>query len=337
MKLMKYTALALAGILLVSCGKENDAAEQTAANKSITISLQGLQTKASSPANILTDQTKTVNNVTVVALDGGEKVIVSRKIASNTEDWTAITSPDGLKILNIDGVPAKVYVFGNDEGIVTATKGAAMSYATTLANQQGAGVLYMGVDEALEAITSEPHETEDGTRRTTYTAEVNIAPVLSRFQVKSVNFKTAGQKTITRGALSGTLTWDGFNGDLMGVYMNDFYTDYPVANGASTLYNNTWVGNIVNGKWLFNGVDALAYAGYCQYVDGQYQPYAPLTEAECFAFNFFTGAKIPQLHFDLANLVCPTLTCDNPAIFNPSLFPQLRFANVVKYYKTVEG
>lgn len=56
---------------------------------------------------------------------------------------------------------------------------------------------------------------------------------------------------------------------------------------------------------------------------------------KCYAFNFFPGTAIPQLHLDLSDLVIEGLASTDTEVFNPELASSARFANLVKYYKEI--
>ena len=119
--------------------------------------------------------------------------------------------------------------------------------------------------------------------------------------------------------------------------MNDFYYKYSKPGTLEELYRNTtFVDHIKEGKWLFDmssTLDASAYASYINYSDGVYQNLPLKTEGKCYAFNFFPGTALPNIHLDLANVVVTGMTSTNTDVFNPNIVN--RFGNIVKFYKGI--
>lgn len=344
----KLNLLAVAALLLslTACNKENQPTDD--GDKNLVVQLAGiLDTRATTPGELVTSQTQNISGVAIYLTDASDNVSMIKNITrDNTagSEWAQLTNTQtggGLKLINIEKSTSKVYVFANTS--TTNLQGSAEPIkllATTLPLQLGSAVLYSGVDSDLRPVQTEPIN-PDPTLGQTYTAQVLIAPVVARMQIKSVTFQASGQTTVTRN-VNGTpetanVTWQNFAGTLKGVYFNNFYYDYSLANKAQTLYHNTFYsGTLQGGQWIFNGTDhAEQYASYSYYTTSyQDLPLNPGATNMSYGFNFFPGAEIPTIHIDVDAAVANPATdiqSDNTNIFNPSLTGQ-RFANIVKYY-----
>jgi len=338
MKSINYFLIALASVGLFACSSDDDAVKTGSEPLSVSVSLNGATTKATSPTDIISSATKDVNSVLINLTDKNGTVIITKTVAKSTDlnsDWDKLTDPDkGLKFVNISQSVSKVYVYGNPGTAVTNNV-----VSTTLANQQGSAVLYYGVDEDLTPVVPEPTN-PDPTQGETYTANVTIAPVIARMQITKISFKNTGSFEFTRlingSNKSATVTWDAFSADLKGIYFNNFYNTFNQPGTlADLLKNTTFTGHIQNGEWLFDspGVNATAFASYASY-DGSAYANLPLQTAnKCYAFNFFPGTEIPFIHLDLANLVITNMQSTDVQVFNPALAPFERFSNIVKYYR----
>ena len=103
------------------------------------------------------------------------------------------------------------------------------------------------------------------------------------------------------------------------------------------LLNSTFEGHIHDGMWTFDihplPIDAAPFASYIIYnEDGTYGNLPLDLAGKCYAFNFFPGTAIPQLHLDLSDLNITGLKSSDTEVFNPDLANGARFANLVKYY-----
>ena len=340
MKISYYFFALLASVGLLACNDNEKYDELGNDPVAVSVSLQGLSTsRASGPTDILTKDTKDIQSVCINITDASNTVIVSRQVDKSTDlnsDWVKLTTSDqGLKFINVPKSVSKVYVYGNPgtdvvDNVIT----------TSLDKQQGSGVMYYGVDEDLTPINDEPIN-PDPTSGKTYTANVNLVPIVARLQIKSITFKNAGSfefgREISGVEQTATVSWTGFTADLKGIYLNDFYYKYSKPGTLEELYRNTtFVDHIKEGKWLFDmssTLDASAYASYITYSDGVYQNLPLKTEGKCYAFNFFPGTALPNIHLDLANVVVTGMTSTNTDVFNPNIVN--RFGNIVKFYKGI--
>lgn len=346
LKSMKPKQLLLAGItsiMLFSCSDKEDISGSQDEIKSLSVSLSGIKTRASSPSDIITSDIKNVNSVLIYLTDTGGKIITSKSIAKDetlNSDWNNLTdSSKGLKFINIPQSVSKVYIYGNPENAVNNNV-----ISTKLAEQQGSAVLYYGMDDDLKPIEDEPLPPTP-TSGKTYTAQITIAPIVARMQITKISFKNSGNFNFTRNIngvdKKATVSWTGFTGNVKGVYMNNFYNTFNQPGTlADLLLNYTFQGHISNGMWTFDTnpiVDAAPFASYNLYnsTDGTYGNLPLELSGKCYAFNFFPGTAMPQLHLDLADLNIEGLASTDTEVFNPKLANSARFANLVKYYKEI--
>lgn len=342
MKIYSTYLSVLAVLALTACSKDNDE-DLTMANqsKNISVSLKGLSTKAVEPTDLFTKDTMNVNSVLIYLTDVNGTVVTSQTVTKDNvlnSDWHKLTDPSlGLKFVNIPQAVSKVYVYGNPGNAVNNN-----IISTTLADQQGSMVLYNGSDDDLTPIENEPID-PDPTSGKTYMASISIAPVVARLQIRSITIKPSGSFLFTRKInnvdKTATVSWTNFSADIMGIYMNGFYNAYNNPGNLEQLCSNTtFTSHIANGQWLFENnptLDAASFASYNKFDGTNYQPLPTALNGKCYAFNFFPGTEVPKLHLDLANIKIENLASTDQAVFNPALITNVRFANIVKYYKDV--
>lgn len=341
MKIVNYFLLAVATIGLFACSNDDDnnAGGNESASVSVSLSLGGNTLRTAAPVDSLTSDSINISSVLINIADGNGSVVATKTIVKDNvlnSDWYNLTTPGkGLKFINIPQSIASVYAYGNPGSAVSNN-----TVDTNLADQQGSNVLYYGSTNTLTPIQDEPVD-PNPTEGKTYTASVTIAPIVARIQVNSISFKSAGSTPFTRVinnvTESATISWTGFSAKLKGIYFNNFYYAYSNPNIYSNLLqNNTFQGNIQNGEWLFKNVspalNATNYASYSNYTTA-YQDLPLKTKGKSYAFNFFPGTAIPTIHLDLSDLAITTITSTNNDVFNPSLFLNERFANIVNFYK----
>lgn len=350
MKFINYFfAAALCAGLVTSCSKNTPENPPAAGEKHLVISLNGLQSKAADPAEVLATDPN-VDNIAIFITNGSDKIVRKVEVAKSTEttsDWVLLTGSGtgGLMIPNVGTDISKISIYGNykagSDTYVTGEVGDAITIATTAAQQQGSAVLYAG-SANVNSFTVDV-ENVDGTNVSTYSGSVQIAPAVARIQIKSVTFAESGTATVWNKdqTKSATVTWDNLSGDLLGIYLNNFYGSYDgAAVAASLMTNTTATGMIKEGQWLFSTTDAAAYASYNRWNSSttQYDAYDldafNAATDECFAFNFFPGAT-PYLHLNLANVKVDDpdtdITSSDISVYNPTLLPLAKFANVVEY------
>lgn len=354
MKTKNFLILGLLCMFLASCSNDNDELGNTdgaAETKSVYVSLGGVSTRASDPSDFIADKAEgIVGGVHIYVTNAAGTIMASKNVeknANNDSDWAKLVDGTrGLKLINVGKDASKVYVYGNPVATLAAPGGSIKTVNDTqikLATQFNTNtILYAGLDENMTPVVPEPIE-PDPTFGYTYSATVTISPVISRIQVTKMSFKAAGSVEVKKmvGTIEkkATVTWTGFGGDLVGLYLNNFHNyataDNKVAyTGAELFVNTTYVNHILDGKWLFGAqnADAAAYASYIKYEGGAYKPMALVPAAgKCYGFNLFPGGALPRIHLDLDNLTYGTLTSTDPGVFNPELKGDLRFLNIVKY------
>lgn len=344
MKIKHLLLAGITGIVLFSCSdKEDYSVSSQDEIKSLSVSLSGIKSRASSPSDIITSDIKNVNSVLINLTDASGKVITSKTVTKDDaldSDWNKLTDPTkGLKFINTPQSVSKVYIYGNPGNAVNNNV-----INTKLADQQGSGVLYYGMDDNLTPIVDEPIEPSP-TAGKTYTAEVSIAPVVARMQITKISFKNAGNFDFTR-SIDGVnkhanVTWTGFTGNVKGLYMNNFYNTLKQPGTLENLLlNSTFEGHIHDGMWTFDTapiIDAAPFASYVIYnsADATYGNLPLDLAGKCYAFNFFPGTAVPQLHLDLSDLAITGLASSDTEVFNPALANSARFANLVKFYKEI--
>lgn len=348
---MKIKQLLLAGVasmMVFSCTDKDDASVIQDEIKAVSVSLSGINTRASAPTGIITKDTMNVNSVLINLTDVNDQVIATRTVAKdNVTDspWDRLTDPaKGLKFVNIPQSVSKVYIYGNPKNYVTNNVA-----KTNLIDQQGSEVLYYGVDTDLQPIVNEPISPTP-TLGQTYTAQVTITPVVARLQVTSLTIKDSGSfkftRTIDGAQREATVNWSGFTANLKGIYLNNIYNTYNNPGTLETLLlNSTYVDYIREGMWIFPvgtpvpNIDAASFGSYNAYdaTSATYGnlPYGDAINGKCYAFNFFPGTAVPQLHFDLSDIVITGLTSTDEEVYNPAVAQGGRFVNVIKFYKDV--
>ena len=335
MKLKVCYFLAFTALGLMACTNDDEPATvDTATPKTIQLTLSGpasTTTKAApgGPTDILPDQTPgVVTSVDVYITDVSNVILRAARIANPSDQWTKLTSTDGLKFINVPGTSSKVYVFGNlgaaslaDEGTNIST----VALTKTLDQQQGvSSLLYLGDDQTITPSVPEPTP-PDATVGQTFVAHVDLVPIVSRFQITKIAFANTGNETVTKtiGGLpvSATVAWTGFSGQVDGIYMNNFYNSNTNRAPSDLKANVTAVSNIVGGTWLFTADDFATIASYSNYTGGAYVALALPTTGKCYAFNFFPEglSSSPKLHLRLSDLSYTGLTSTDANVFNPSL------------------
>lgn len=316
--------------------------------KHVVISMGGVQTKASDPVGLLST-TADVDNIAIFVTNTAgtilKKVEVDKNLTADS-DWDKLTTA-GLLIPNVGTEATDLAVYGNykkgAETYVTGAVGDKVTVAATFDQQQGSKVLYSGAGALSSFDVSVENANDENVY--TFTGNVSIKPVMARLQIKQVSFVANGSETVTNNSngKSALVEWTGLTGELLGVYLNNFYKQYNgAAVAASLMTNTTAFERATEGKWLF-GADAsetneAAFASYNQWNTSAYTPYdldefntpADPDAKKCFAFNFFPG-QTPYLHLNLGNVSATTITSDDEEAYNPRLLPLSKYANIVNF------
>ena len=350
MKTFKYLSVACLSLgILASCYKDaNQGPAPSNGEKHVVISMGGVQTKASDPVGLLST-TADVDNIAIFVTNTAgtilKKVEVDKNLTADS-DWDKLTTA-GLLIPNVGTEATDLAVYGNykkgAETYVTGAVGDKVTVAATFDQQQGSKVLYSGAGALSSFDVSVENANDENVY--TFTGNVSIKPVMARLQIKQVSFVANGSETVTNNSngKSALVEWTGLTGELLGVYLNNFYKQYNgAAVAASLMTNTTAFERATEGKWLF-GADAsetneAAFASYNQWNTSAYTPYdldefntpADPDAKKCFAFNFFPG-QTPYLHLNLGNVSATTITSDDEEAYNPRLLPLSKYANIVNF------
>lgn len=337
MKFSKFYLWALLAIGVASCSKEVvSPAENDTSEKSIVLSIsKGTSSRAaigSVPGDTEVAGPGIINDVEIYITDASGIILRSQKVASTDDDWTKLTSVTGLKFVNVQATVSKVYVFGNLGSTSLVALGENISTVNlekTLANQQLMNnILYIGHDDDITPVASEPIA-PDETVGETYKAEVTLTPIVSRFQITKISFAATGTESITKTIggvdVSSDVSWTSFTGNLIGVYMNRFYTTNINRTPTVLRYNTTSVASIENGTWMFGADDLASISAYFNFSSSYQTIPLPDGTTKCYGFNFFPenmeAGMIPKLHLALTGLTTTGLTSSNLNVYNPSLFP----------------
>lgn len=350
MKTFKYLSVACLSLgILASCSKDaNQGLAPSNGEKHVVISMGGVQTKASDPVGLLST-TADVDNIAIFVTNTAgtilKKVEVDKNLTADS-DWDKLTTA-GLLIPNVGTEATDLAVYGNykkgADTYVTGAVGDKVTVAATFDQQQGSKVLYSGAGALSSFDVSVENANDENVY--TFTGNVSIKPVMARLQIKQVSFVANGSETVTNNSngKSALVEWTGLTGELLGVYLNNFYKQYNgAAVAASLMTNTTAFERATEGKWLF-GADAsetneAAFASYNQWNTSAYTPYdldefntpADPDAKKCFAFNFFPG-QTPYLHLNLGNVSATTITSDDEEAYNPRLLPLSKYANIVNF------
>lgn len=216
MKLKQFGLLTAASLALVACSNESDPVMggEDNAPKKVVLKLEGLSqgTKSTDANTENTDAGKKVSlyDVAIFLYDEGGYIYETKEISSSsTDDWGKLSS--GIEFTNVDPAVDNVLVIGNYDNLETnASIGTAASWegkeasallSTQLTlksqNQSAEEKPYQGsssVSSTKAKMTlfgkgalSEVAGTGDGIK--SYEATVQIKPIVSRLEVKSVSCK----------------------------------------------------------------------------------------------------------------------------------------------------
>lgn len=206
MKTKQVSLAILASMTLFACSNNEDVNVPSSDNapKTVVMKLEGLSGSSRSTDPTTTENKVSVHDIAVIFYANGGAIYQAEKITVGTADWTTITTT-GKTYQDVDASVNKVMVIGNYGALSTNTEGAVPSDAASLANTQASELL--GKQLSLKSQNQSGTEKIDGTDGTTstkaeitlfgtdvlervgenYQAEVTIAPIVSRIEVKSVS------------------------------------------------------------------------------------------------------------------------------------------------------
>lgn len=301
MKIHSFFALcALAALTLAGCNKKEAepqvAADPDAGVKAITLSINGIKmTKAQVTPDDSWSEKSAIDQLDIYFTTNSDVIKYSYRLSAteNSEAWEVITKTTGankVRFIGLTGV-SRVYVVANSSESLLESGNisqVAADLENMYGNKENTDVLYVGGDEDLSPIGTEP-ATEVGTDITEgdaemadqyYSAIVSIRPVISRLEIGKISAVTSGSAKIQGdGDQTWTVNWSGFEPQLTGIYMSNFYGKLnPVAPTLSDFFA-TPAGNLItNGLWNSNaGIpdrfneSVLGIALYSNYGSEAYQ------------------------------------------------------------------
>lgn len=216
MRLNKLLMVALAGMTMLSCSNNDEPdGNPSNENKKVVLRLEGIKSAKTRSTDAPTENKHTinVNKVAVVFYDNtAKKVMMVDEVTASDEadsDWGKLTGMDGKSYSNVPASVSHVMVVGNasEQLAEEIHKGqdveAIKNYTHSLAkeNQPAADAQDTKSNVTLYGnaeITAVSDEDD------TYEAKVNINPLVSRFEIKSVGCKfpdanSAYQKLVLKG------------------------------------------------------------------------------------------------------------------------------------------
>lgn len=324
MKWNKFFMLGVAGLALCACSNEDNLAVggDDGNAKSLVISISGISSSAGTKADAddmapgwVGDETNQgVNNVGSITLfftDGTGAVKYTYQAdatTTNTTNFNALKT-NGVKFVGLEGVTA-VYAVAN-KTISDLQNVKSISSLNTLLSTQGISltgkdkVVYAGgttditplvADNASDGLPlvdiNNPENSSVTAEPYSYKAEINLVPIISRIQIKSIKVHSSGETaTFPTEAIGNVaanslkMTWSNFKPTLYGVYLNRFPNQFndllgTVAVNPTTaatsgyLYNESYASAMTGGKWTFgttpNQADMTEDAAYIGYETDAY-------------------------------------------------------------------
>lgn len=196
MKTAKMFLVALAALSMAACsnndeipGVENDG------TMSMYLKFEGLSTGTTTRATGAAETAGAISfdNITVYFADGSGVIQKTETLNDEADDWTMIGTT-GHIFHKIPNSVNQVYVVGNAEGKslptvtpkttnISQVKSAALKVA---GEQDFDNVILFGEDTQITPVADGSHEVGEETHEYLYEAEVNLAPFVSRFEVKGI-------------------------------------------------------------------------------------------------------------------------------------------------------
>lgn len=321
MKLKQFGLLTAASLALVACSNESDPVLGGEGNgpKTVTLRLDGFSSGVTKSTDVPTtgesgEHPVSVHDIAVIFYQSGGNITNMQSITvSDGGDWADITDADGKTFEGIDPGADRVMVLGNYEamtGKASIKEGVSIAdvkgMKISLASQNQSGKEY-GTEttstKSMMTLYGDAQLTQAGTGEQTYSAEVSIAPIVSRIEVTGVSC-TFKEKEQGEGSSSGliyskvkikaiglfdyysTMTLDGttLEGEMTGSNINK-----PGETGGSYVFGEaspaegTW-------KWAYDNTES----GYNNGTDGLTGSKDETVEfktsddkAATFAYNFF--------------------------------------------------
>lgn len=258
MRLNKLLVVALASMTMFSCSNDDEMGNglSNGEKKTVVLKLDGIKSAStrSTDANTGDDgKTMSLKDLTVVLYNANQIAVhVEAYDSEKIKEWGELTSGKGLYYANVDASASRVLVLGNvatDKDIPTVSVGSDMKsllnheylLKTENLSVENDGTLstknYVTlyddqplVDSNKESNGTYNQEPTNDKGNKIYKAELNIKPLISRFEVKKVgcDFVTTTEADENEKQLYSRIT-------LKGIGLVDYYTKATVSkNGENT-------------------------------------------------------------------------------------------------------
>lgn len=325
---------------------------------------------------------KNYTSLQIYFTDNAGKINYAYNAKADSQDddgqtiWANLTTAsNGVKFIGLESVSG-VYVTANAE-LQTITYGgpvtgdvnvSAINNLLKIENIDGVAadmMPYAGACTQLQTAGSSISETAgevivgDGADGAEYlVADLTIRPAVSRFEVSKVGVKTSGTtyfKVVPKGGVNilepcavgdpdvkYSVAWSGFDAELIGIYMSNFYKESPLFPNKTTIGDwtnalfatpgfNEGVSPISEGKWNSTLLDidnaGISYANYNNGYDAFTTNYDGSTTGNPkYLFDGTTGPVVVPFNFFVPySLTDKGDNADAVASFNNVVSPALHF------------
>lgn len=291
MRLNKFFLSALVALGLMACNKEENGVNELEGKSDVVISIgSGMNSRAFTPDNAYQLE-EDIQKLDIYFTNSAGVIQYVQSLAAphdgtTDEVWTALTTGQQVRFCGMENVN-RVYVIANDamepmdvDQKVAERVAELEQYGASAA--EGA-IAYVGADVDLGSLEvdngeSMPTVGEPVEEFKLVAAELAIRPVVSRFEINKLGFQSSGSKDIEIDGAMYTVTWSGYDLDVVGVYMSNIYGQLTpitpaVAEGFAT---PSKASSIAEGKWTNVALGAAVGASdalyYSNYVTDAYQP-----------------------------------------------------------------
>lgn len=312
-------ALTAATLILAGCNKETPApaGDPDAGVKSVTLSLNwGKLTKAQVTPDDNWAAKAGITRIDIYFTTASDAIRYSKRIDSTTDEtlWDNITGETGNNRIRFIGLTnvSRVYVVANDSEAIR-TEGNISDITADLANMYGSknntDVLYFGGDEDLTPIGNEPAdnvgatfdetgapisnpESDESMSSQYYSADVDIRPAISRLEIGKIAIQNTGSGEVSvqynnDPEKTYVVEYRGFQPELVGIYMSNFYGTLTPVNATLGNYFPTpeETGVISAGLWDNDKINKTADIAAAYNQDGitLYSNYATGSYSALFA------------------------------------------------------
>lgn len=343
MRLNKFFLSALVALGLMACNKEENGVNELEGKSDVVISIgSGMNSRAFTPDNAYQLE-EDIQKLDIYFTNSAGVIQYVQSLAAphdgtTDEVWTALTSGQQVRFCGMENVN-RVYVIANDamepmdvDQKVAERVAELEQYGASAA--EGA-IAYVGADVDLGSLEvdngeSMPTVGEPVEEFKLVAAELAIRPVVSRFEINKLGFQSSGSKDIEIDGKLYTVTWSGYDLDVVGVYMSNIYGQLTpitpaVAEGFATPAKAS---SIAEGKWTDVALGAASGASSVLYYSNYETVYQPL-----FAEPYTTSGEITYF-FDGTPVADEEQTCIPFNFFVPFDVTSTAAANVITAHES---